>query len=110
MTRGRRGEGGGEGQPRAPPYQHGALMKARSVEHDRRLPADGLPLWLPLTPALSPQAGRGGRAALVARRQQAACCLISQIQLVLLLRVRNLRHLEGTFYQRNSRTLASAAA
>jgi hypothetical protein len=41
-------------------------MKYRErVDHDRRLSVDGFPLRLPLTLALSPQAGRGNRAALV---------------------------------------------
>ena len=36
----------------------------------------------------------------------AACCLISQVEFVLLLRVLDLRHLEGAFHQWNSWTLA----
>jgi len=39
MARGRRGEGGGEGQPRAPTCQRGASMK--SAARDRKLSGEG---------------------------------------------------------------------
>ncbi len=43
-------------------------MKARNVACMIRCSARiGFPLWLPLTLTLSPQAGRGDRAALIAR-------------------------------------------
>jgi len=67
VTRGRRGEGRGEGQPRAATCQRGGSLEARAPSMMGGSPRMGFPLGLPLTRALSPPAGRGDWAALVGR-------------------------------------------